>query len=240
MRRRSQREEVEHESLAVAGPAAFQKAPLGLPSVGEKQAAVQRPREVAAAVERIGRLANGALLPFLAVEVGRRDERAGQQVRGVDRGKLAVPRAPPRAHVEEVVEEAAVTRGVSPLAFLGVPEEPKRRERAGRGFVAVHEPPRDADRIGGQGEADGGDRGGGAVVRAVPDEAAPRVRLVEEIGERVPLEEIELGFGEDAGLALRLHASVPTALCRASERVGWIWIASRRTFTDTSAFINAT
>src|SRR5437879_4625824 len=67
-------------------------------------------------------------------------------------------KAPAGAHVEEVVKEAAIAGGVGPGRVLRCgPEKAQGRQRASGGLRAGDPAAFDADRVGGEGEANGGD-----------------------------------------------------------------------------------
>ena len=135
--------------------------------------------------------------------------------------------------MKEVVVEAAVSRRVGLGPVRAVLEEPKRHERAGGRFFPGDEAALGGGGVGGQGEADGRDRGGRAGVRAVPNEARRGVGLMQEIPERLLLAAVKLlvrvVHGRADGRVPRLHQMEATALWTASARVGWMWTASRRT-----------
>ncbi len=57
VRRRAQREHIQHDGLAVALPAVVQKSAFGFPAVADRRAAVLRPPPVDAAIQRIGEFA---------------------------------------------------------------------------------------------------------------------------------------------------------------------------------------
>ena len=223
--RRPQREQVEDEGLAVPAPAVAEKPALRPPAVGQGAAAVGGPGPFDPAVEAVGDVPDLALLLVRAAKIRRGRERAGEQVRGVHRRELAVPRAAARAHVEEVIVEALVARRVRVLSVGAVPEETQGRQRARRGLRALHEAALRGDDVTAERQPHGGDRSGGADVRAVAHEAGRGVGLVQEVAEGVLLQPVQVLFG----VCGRRHEIFATALWTASASVGWMWTASRST-----------
>src|SRR5206468_10798144 len=92
---------------------------------------------VDAEVDRIGECADLLLGRVAAIVVALREQDAGEQQGGVDRGQLDRLEAPAGLHVEEVIEEATIPGGVRAGRVLrGGPEEAQGRERAARGLGA--------------------------------------------------------------------------------------------------------
>src|SRR5690606_2119396 len=118
----------------------------------------ERPCPVAAAVEGVGEGPDLRLHRPLPVEVAGGREGAGEEERGVDGGQLAATGPPAGPHVEEVVVEAAVARGVGGGALRALVEEPERGGD-GLGRLAPRQPPRlGRDGEAGEPEPDGRDR----------------------------------------------------------------------------------
>ena len=106
----------------------------------------------------------------------------------VDCRELASPRAAPRLHVEEVVEEPPVSARVRLLSLGSVPEELERRRDPADRFLSIEELPLDAHGAGGEREADGGDARRPTRGRLVGNEARGRIELVQEVPEGLLLE----------------------------------------------------
>ena len=83
--------------------------------------------------------------------------------------------------------EAFVAGRVGVDALHAVMKESQGRERLLDGVRPGHEAALDAYGIGREGEADGGDAGWRARFGLVGDQSVERVRLVDQIGERLPL-----------------------------------------------------
>ena len=98
--------------------------------------ACKRPRPVGALVQRVGQFANPALPRRVAGEIRGRGQHAGKEERTVDRRNFALRRAPARAHVEKMVVEAAIARGVRFGALAACVEKRQRGERALDGDAA--------------------------------------------------------------------------------------------------------
>ena len=187
MCRRAQAQQVDQQPLVVALPSIAQEAAAGLPTKGHRRAAVLRPVPIGAAVKRVGKFADLAILGAVAREILRSGQHARQEKRGVDRRKLAIPGALAVVHVEEMVVEALVPRRVCVPALNAVMKESQGRERSLGGVRPGHEAALYANGIGGEGEADGGDAGGPARLGLVGDQSVERVRLIDEIVERLTL-----------------------------------------------------
>src|SRR5262249_27095216 len=85
------------------------------------------------AVESLGQSPDLLLLLRIVIEVDANGENACQQQRRVESGQLALPGAPPRLHVEEVVVEPFVTRGIRFRPLRALPKVPRGRETSLRG-----------------------------------------------------------------------------------------------------------
>ena len=131
MRRRGEGEHVEQERFVVALPAVRQESAFRLPAMGESQATVQGPLPVDALPDPAHELPDPTLRLGRSIEVHGRREGAGDEKGAVDRRELTSPCAPPRLHVEEVVEEPSVSARVRLLSLGSVPEELERRRRPG-------------------------------------------------------------------------------------------------------------
>ena len=194
MRRRARAERVQDDAFAVALPAVVQKAALGLPAVQHAVAAVARPGPVDASVQRIGELADVALVARRRIEVDRGVEHAGDQQRGVDHRQLRGPDPRAAAHVEEVVVEALEARRLRAAALVARVEEMQRGERAPRGVSARHPAALDADDVGRQREADDRDAARRVGARGVGDQAVVAVGVDGEIVERGTLDLVQQQF----------------------------------------------
>src|SRR4029077_18027948 len=151
-----------------------------------------RPFPIHAEVDRIGEGADLLLRAVAAVVVGLREQNSGEQQGCVDRGQLDRLKAPAGAHVQEMVKEAAIAGGVGPSGVLRCgPEEPEGRERASGGLRAGDPTAFDADRVGGEGEADGGDARERRRGPAVGRQAVGCRRQVPEKVEGLMLQRIE-------------------------------------------------
>ena len=132
---------------------------LGPPAVGNRRAAVQRPLPVRPAVELVGQPADLGLLLGVGVEVGRAGEHPGEQEGRVDRRQLALPDAATGLHVEEVVVEALVARGIRLRSLRAVAEEAQWSQRDLGGELAGDHAAFDEHRDARQAEPHGGDAG---------------------------------------------------------------------------------
>src|SRR6267378_1199634 len=102
-----------------------------MPAHGDPRRTGLSPLPVHAEVNRIGERADLLLGRVAAIVVALREQDAGEQQRGVDRGQLDRLEAPPGLHVEEVIEEAAIAGGVRAGGVLRRgPEELQRLECA--------------------------------------------------------------------------------------------------------------
>jgi len=143
-------------------------------------------------VDRIGERADLLLGAVAAVVVRLREENAGEQQGRVDRGQLDRLKAPAGAHVQEVIEEAAIAGGVGAGGVLRRgPEKAQGRQRASGGLGARDPAVFDADRVGGEGEADRGDARERRRGPAVRREAVRRRRQVPEEVEGAVLQRVE-------------------------------------------------
>ena len=88
VRRRAQREHVQHNGLAVTIPAVMQESAFGFPAVVDRRAAVLRPTPVHAAVQHIDEFAQPDFVRGVRGEIPARGQRAGDQQRGVDHRQL--------------------------------------------------------------------------------------------------------------------------------------------------------
>ena len=114
------------------------------------------------------------------------------RMRGVDHRELAVPRAPARLQIEEVIVEAAIAGGVRLLALGAVAKESQRRQRPRGGLAPRQEAAFRADDVDGEPEAGGGDAAGRAGPRAVGDQAVSRIGGAEEVTDGALLESSQL------------------------------------------------
>ena len=149
------------------------------------------PTPVDAAVDGVGERADLALLGRFEGEVGRSGQHAGDEKSGVDRRQLAAPRAGAGVHVQKMVEEALVARGVRVAILAGVPEEPQGRECAGRGVRPADPAALDPHWIGRQGKSDHRDAGRCTWPRGVGAEAVRRIECLEEVAESGALKPIQ-------------------------------------------------
>ncbi len=195
MRRRGEGEDVEDHPLVVADPVRVDESILGMPAHAHGGRPSLGPFPIDAEVDRIGERANLLLSRVAAVVVALREQDAGEQERGVDRGQLDRLEAAAGLHVEEMIEEAAIAGGVRAGRVLrGGPEELQRFECAVGGLGASDPAVFYADGVRRQREPDGGDArerrrgpavGGQAVAgrRQVPEEVEGFVlQRIEECG----------------------------------------------------------
>jgi len=103
-----------------------------------------------------------------------------------------VPDPPAGVHVEEVVVEAPVSRGVGLLALGAVAEEAQRGERPSGGLATREEAALRGHDIGGEAEPGGRDAARGAFARAVGDQPVVRIRGAEEVADGVALKRLEI------------------------------------------------
>ncbi len=165
-------QQVENHQLAVARPPRVEESRLRPPAVRQQGGvAGQHPPEIHPAVDRV-RVADDVRI---RVEAAADGQHAGEEQRGVDGGKLALPLAGPAAEVDEVEEPAAFVR--HPLG-----EEAQRRTRAPHGLRA------------GQPAALGGD--------AQPAQAEPDRRDAADVVHRRPVG--PRSIAHDAGGGVRL------------------------------------
>jgi hypothetical protein len=190
--RGSQPQDVEDQGLVIPFPAPGQEPGLGRPAVGDGRPSRGRPAPVHPTIEDVGQGADLLLLRRVGLEIGGGGENSRQQQRGVDGGELAAPCSPAALHVEEVVVEAVVARGVG-LGTLGASgEEAQRGQRAPHRLVPRHQVALERNGIGGQGHAHRGDAGRPILAGLVAHQSVARVRLVEEEAERLLLERGEV------------------------------------------------
>ena len=181
MGRRAQAEQIEQQPLVVALVAIREEAGLRPPAVRERRAAVSRPVPVGPAVERVGQAADLGLVGRVAIEVGGGGEHAREQERRIDRGQLALPDAAAGFDVEEVIEEALVSRRVRlrPLGKIVQEAEPAAgplgRERPEEHAAF------DDDRERRQGHPHGGDAARRGRIGFVPDQPVVGVGLVQVV-----------------------------------------------------------
>ncbi len=97
----------------------------GLPSHGHDGAVRGGPGPIDPLVEEPGELPYLAFVIRCGREVRSAGEGAGDQDRGVHHRQLALPHAPARLHVEEVVVEAPMAGGVRLVTLGAAAEEPE-------------------------------------------------------------------------------------------------------------------
>ena len=136
MRRRAQREHVEHDRLVVALPAVVQESAFGLPALPERLAAVLRPSPVDAPIQHIDQFAQLDFVAAFAVKymLAVSAPAISSAVSIIDSSERQT-RAPVCA-VEEVVVEALVAGRLGAAALIAVAEETQRGEAALHGFGA--------------------------------------------------------------------------------------------------------
>ena len=193
MRRRAEREQVDHHRFVVAAPVVLEKTFFGRPAETDGVAVRLGPLPIDAGVDLIDQTANLRFLGVGAVEIRLIEKRAGQQDRGVDRRELAILEPLPGLHVQKVVEKTLVTgRAFYVVSLRRIAEEAQRSEDTPPSFFARDIPALDRDRIAGKPETDGCDArirrrripiGNQSVfrVRRIPEEAKrPFLQLDQE------------------------------------------------------------
>src|SRR5262249_45589217 len=119
----------------------------------------RRARLGPAPVDACGQLVDDAadlrLVAVLAVEERLRVQRPAQQQRGVDGRQLAIAGTQAGVHLEEVIEEPAVTgHALGARALRQIAQEAQRQQRARARLLARHIAALDADAVGRQRETD--------------------------------------------------------------------------------------
>jgi hypothetical protein len=156
--RRAERQQVHEHGLVVASPVVFQEPLFRRPAEADRGRLRLCPPPVYTPVDRVHERPDLDFLRIRAVEVRLAEQRPGDQDRGVDRRELAVLEALARLHVQEVIEEPAVPGHSARLRPLrGRGEEAQRRDHAASRLLARDVAALDADGIGGEAEAHGGD-----------------------------------------------------------------------------------
>src|ERR1035437_1478207 len=130
MRRRTKSEDVQQQRLVVTLPAIWQEAAFGVPSERNRGTVVLRPEPVRAQVECIGQRADFIFGIRCCVKISARSECACQKKCAVDSRQLTSPRAATGLHVDEMVIETFVTRGVRLRTLRTVPEKSQRCQHA--------------------------------------------------------------------------------------------------------------
>src|SRR5258708_2388836 len=207
MRRGAEREEIDDHRLVVALPVVMREALLRSPGERDPRRARLGPGPVDAAVDLIRQLPDLDLPGLCGVEIALTEEHAPEEERCVDGRDLAVVGACTGAHVDEMMEESVLVRFVR--------EEAQRRQhalarRSARDVAAL-----DADRVGGEPEADRRDARKCRRRIAVRNETVVRVRRLPEEAEGALLEVgdsrierlgLRLGHSDRLGLGSRARA----------------------------------
>jgi hypothetical protein len=192
MCRRAKSQNIEQSRLVVAFPAMLQKPELRGPTVGDGFCSVLRPLPIGAAIERVGQGANFGLGFGVRIKKLRGGQRPCQEESGIDRRQLAAPGAPASLHIQKVVIEAAIPRGVRLGALWAVPEKAERRQGPFHGRAPSHEAPFNAHRITGQCEAGGGNARGPVCFGLIDNKPVDGIGLMEEIAKCFPLQRIQV------------------------------------------------
>ena len=202
MRRRGEREQIDHHPFVVAVPAARDQAGAGfrVPAHADEPVRARQEGPVDALVHADPELPDLRLVRGGTVEIGGGGERAEQEQGGVDARQLDGLEPPRGLHVEEVVEEAVVPGDPDGGVALGaVPDGAEREERllrrGGTRDVAALDP----DRKRGQREAEGGDRAEIRVRPIVRREAGVGVGSLPEVAEGAVVEVGEDGVERATG-----------------------------------------
>ncbi len=103
----------------------------------------------------------------------------------------SLSRVSDRFVVHLLVEEALVAGRIRPFALLALAEEPQRCQRSLDSFGASDESALDADCVGCQGKADGGDAGVRALARVIRHHAIGTIGLFQKIAKGVALEFVQ-------------------------------------------------
>ena len=166
--------------------------------MGDRRSSITRPIPVGPTVQRVGQGPDLSLHGRVAVEIGTDRQGAREQKRRVDRGQLTLPDTTPRFDVQEMVEEALVTRGVrfGPLrAFDQVTES--FSGDLGR-EVAEEDAAFDDNWNRRQCHTDGGDAGGSIRIGLVTYQPIVRVGLAQIVQDRGELQQAEVTVGQRA------------------------------------------
>src|SRR5437879_6065523 len=214
--RGAEREEIDDHRLVVALPVVTGEALLRGPGERDPRRARLGPGPVHATVDLVRQFSDLELLRLLRVEIALTEEHAPKEQRGVDGRDFAVVGARTGAHVDEVMEESVL------VGF--VREEAQRRQHAlarrrARDIAAL-----DADRVGGEPEADRRDAGEWRRRIAVRNETVVRIPGLPEEAEGALLE-----IGDDRIERLRLRPGRADRIWLGSRlRVGLYWTAAGR------------
>src|SRR5207253_2944884 len=186
-----------------------------MPAHGDPRRTGLSPLPVHAEVNRIGERADLLLRRVAAIVVALREQDAGEQQRGVDRGQLDRLEAPARLHVEEVIEKAAIACGVRAGRVLrGGPEKLQRLQGTVRRLGARDPAVLYAYGIRRQRKADCGDARERRCRPAVGGEAVRRGCQVPEEVEGAVLQ------GVEKGSCVRRNARAPGVTGTTSEGQG--------------------
>ena len=196
MRRRPEPEDVEQQSFVVPLVPMRDEPGLRPPAMGQCGPAVPGPAPVSAAVERVSEASDLHFVRRIAVEIGGDGQRAGEQERRVDGGKLALPDAPARFDVQEMIEEPLVPGGVGLRTLWALEQIPQPFQRDLGGEVPEEHTTLDHDRDGGQRHPDGGNADRSPRVRLVAHQPVIRVGLVQVVQHRRELQQAEVLVGE--------------------------------------------
>src|SRR6185312_8197898 len=192
MSRTAEREDVENGRFVDPVPLAFYEALLGRPSHRDQRAFAVHPRPVDAAVEVIRQAPDLRLRRIVAIIIDAGEQDSGEQEHGVDRGQLDIFEAASALHVDEVVEEAAVTgHAGGRVALRRSREEAERVERALTRVGPADPPALGAYRISVERKADRRDRAEALRRPAVRDQAGRRIAHVPEPAKGALLEVVE-------------------------------------------------
>ena len=140
--------------------------------------------------------ADVALVGGIAVEILRRREHAAEKERAVDRRDFRIECARAFVEIEEVIVEAADAGRIGRFALPARVEEAERGKRIRERGLPIDQAAFDRDRIDRERKTGRGDARGPALRILVAHETVRRIRLVEDIAERLSLKlaEVELGF----------------------------------------------
>jgi hypothetical protein len=102
---------------------------------------------IGAVIKRLGKCSQLTLVFCVAVEIFGGSERAGDQVRTINRRDLGVAEAPTCFHVEKVIVETVVADRFRMWSLWSIDEEPQARQCTLHCFRPLHVLPFDGDRI---------------------------------------------------------------------------------------------
>src|SRR5262249_42057744 len=138
--RRAESKQIEDHRFIVATPIIGEKPRLRRPAVAHLCQAHLHPRPLDAAIEVVGQGSDLGFGDVRLIEILLHVEHSAQQQRSIDRGQLRILHASPGLHVEKMVIETLVARGVGLGTLRNVPEKCQGGQRTISPYLPANPP----------------------------------------------------------------------------------------------------